>query len=157
MAQFADSAHWADHSPLFAHGYALHSVHPKLSFFSFPLDWDHGELTVVEMTVTVAGLQRTLNVLHNSEQPASCFAVLDTGTCLTADLLFGQLMQKLQHVYPVRKNTRVECKGQRYELGDFLIKVGSVGLGQNQNFRGILVEVCTISIYFIYFDLLITL
>ena len=80
-------------------------------------------------------------MLHNSEQPASCFSVLDTGTCLVADSLFDLLMLKLKGFYVPRKNAKVESRGQRYELGDFLIKIGSVVLGQNTSFKGILVEV----------------
>ncbi|KAK2187549.1 hypothetical protein NP493_162g05000, partial [Ridgeia piscesae] len=85
--------------------------------------------------------QRLVHVLHNSEQPASCFSVLDTGTCLVADSLFDLLMLKLKGFYVPRKNAKVESRGQRYELGDFLIKIGSVVLGQNTSFKGILVEV----------------
>ena len=38
-------------------------------------------------------------MLHNSEQPASCFAVLDTGVCLVADLPFNLLMLKMKDYY----------------------------------------------------------
>lgn len=85
--------------------------------------------------------QRLVHVLHNTEQPASCFAVLDTGTGLVADILYDHLMLKLKGFYTARKNNRVECKGQRYVYGDFIIKVGSVNIGQNMSFKGILVEV----------------
>ncbi len=80
--------------------------------------------------------------MHNSEQPASCFAVLDTGTCLVADSLLDLIIVKLKEFYTSRKNVRVEAKGQRYELADFIIKIGSVVVGQNTSFKGILVEVC---------------
>ena len=40
-----------------------------------------------------------------------------------------------------RKNAKFESKGQRYEMGDFVIKIGSVVLGANTSFKGILVEV----------------
>ena len=42
--------------------------------------------------------QRTLQVLHNSEQPASCFCVLDTAgqRCLVADIHMDLLMTKLK-------------------------------------------------------------
>ena len=40
--------------------------------------------------------QRVVHVMHNSEQPASCFCVLDTSTCLIADNLMGLLMLKLK-------------------------------------------------------------
>ena len=86
-------------------------------------------------------MARVVQVLHNSEQPASCFAVLDTGTCLVADILMDLLMTKLKDFYAPRKNAKLESKGQRFELGDFVIKIGSVVLGQNTSFKGILVEV----------------
>ena len=93
-----------------------------------------------------AGSQRLVHVLHNSEQPASCFSVLDTGTTLVADLLFEVLIVKLTQsksgkdsFYQQRKGFKIETKGPRYELGDFIIKIGSVSLASN--FKGILVEV----------------
>ena len=82
-----------------------------------------------------------VHVLHNSEQMASCIAVLDTGTCVVADSSFDLLMQKMRHFYAVRKNLRVESRGQRYQLVDFIVKVGSVVLGQTSSFKGVLVEV----------------
>jgi mediator of RNA polymerase II transcription subunit 20 len=78
-------------------------------------------------------------ILHSSEQPASCFAITDSGLCLTADTLFDGLMHKLKNYYPQRKNTKMEAKGQRYELGDFVLKVGSVTLAGS--FKGVVVEV----------------
>ncbi len=90
----------------------------------------------------MAAPQRVIHLMHNSEQPASCFAVLDTGTCLVADSLLDLIIVKLKEFYTSRKNVRVEAKGQRYELADFIIKIGSVVVGQNTSFKGILVEVC---------------
>jgi len=89
----------------------------------------------------VAVPARMVHVLHNSEQMASCIAVLDTGTCVVADSSFDLLMQKMRHFYAVRKNLRVESRGQRYQLVDFIVKVGSVVLGQTSSFKGVLVEV----------------
>ena len=93
-----------------------------------------------------AGNLRLVHVLHNSEQPASCFSILDTGTTLSADLLFEVLIVKLTQsksgkdsFYQQRKGFKIESKGPRYELGDFIIKIGSVSLASN--FKGILVEV----------------
>lgn len=92
---------------------------------------------------------RMVHVLHNTEQMASCIAVLDTGTCVVADSSFDLLMQKMRHFYAVRKNLRVESRGQRYQLVDFIVKVGSVVLGQTSSFKGVLVEVeylpCTVA------------
>lgn len=90
--------------------------------------------------------QRLIHVLHNSEQPASCFAVLDTGTTLITDVLFEVLIAKLTQTksgkdsfYQQRKGFKMEAKGPRYELSDFVIKIGSVSMASN--FKGILVEV----------------
>ncbi|CAH1783444.1 unnamed protein product, partial [Owenia fusiformis] len=90
---------------------------------------------------TATGANRMVHVLHNSQQPASCFAIVDTGTCLVADNLFDLIMLKLKSYYASRKNSKVESKGQRYELQDFAIKIGSVTIGQTMHFKGILVEV----------------
>ncbi|KAH3881709.1 mediator of RNA polymerase II transcription subunit 20-like [Dreissena polymorpha] len=90
--------------------------------------------------------QRSLHLLHNSEQPASCFSVLDTGTTLVADVLFEVLMAKLTQsksgkdgFYQQRKGFKIESKGPRFEISDFVIKIGSVSMASN--FKGILVEV----------------
>lgn len=83
-----------------------------------------------------------LHILHNSEQPASCFAILDTGTCLVADTLFDILVLKLKDFYTSgKKYNKMETKGVRYELGDFIIKIGSV-IMSGSIFKGILIEVC---------------
>ncbi|XP_052779363.1 mediator of RNA polymerase II transcription subunit 20-like [Mya arenaria] len=90
--------------------------------------------------------QRILHVLHNSEQPASCFAILDNGTTLVADVLFEVLVAKLTQsksgkdgYYERRKGLKIESKGPRFELSDFIVKIGSVSMASN--FKGILVEV----------------
>ncbi|GLV45723.1 Mediator complex subunit 20 [Carabus blaptoides fortunei] len=88
------------------------------------------------------GAQRTVHVLHNSEQPASVFSILDTGTkniSLAADGLFDLLMMKMTSIYTSKKQTKAESKGPRYEIGDFCVKLGSVSV--SQNFKGVLVEV----------------
>ncbi|XP_023230310.1 mediator of RNA polymerase II transcription subunit 20 [Centruroides vittatus] len=82
---------------------------------------------------------RAINVIHDSEHPATCFALLDTGTCLVADTQFDMLMLKMAGIYTPKKSTKIESKGPRYEVADFLVKVGSVSMGPS--FRGILVEV----------------
>lgn len=88
------------------------------------------------------GATRTVHILHNSEQPASVFSILESGTKnihVVADGLFDLLMMKLSHHYTSKKQTKIESKGPRFELGDFCVKLGSVTM--NQNFKGILVEV----------------
>ncbi|XP_005109215.1 mediator of RNA polymerase II transcription subunit 20 [Aplysia californica] len=82
---------------------------------------------------------KTLHILHNSEHPASCFAILDSGNTLVADTLFNGLMSNLKNYYQARKGAKIESKGQRYQLADFVLKIGSVSLAGS--FKGILVEV----------------
>ena len=55
-------------------------------------------------------LNKNLYILHNSEQPATVFSVLESNN-----------------------------KGPRFEIGDFLVKLGSVTVGGV--FKGVLVEV----------------
>lgn len=89
-----------------------------------------------------AGAQRTVHVLHNSEQPASVFAILESGSKvvpLIADGLFDLLMLKMTNIYTSKKQTKIESKGPRFEIGDFCVKLGSVTM--SQNFKGVLVEV----------------
>ncbi|GAB6031020.1 mediator complex subunit Med20 [Chamberlinius hualienensis] len=83
--------------------------------------------------------QRTVHVIRNSEQPTTCFALTDTGLCLIADLLYESLMNKLVGIYNPKKAIKIESKGSRYELSDFLVKIGSVSMGSS--FKGILIEV----------------
>ncbi|XP_067002563.1 mediator of RNA polymerase II transcription subunit 20 isoform X1 [Anabrus simplex] len=90
----------------------------------------------------LASTTKTVHVLHNSEQPASVFSILETGTKtipLVADGLFDLLMLKMTSIYTSKKQTKIESKGPRFEIGDFCVKLGSVTM--SQNFKGVLVEV----------------
>ncbi|XP_022109052.1 mediator of RNA polymerase II transcription subunit 20-like isoform X2 [Acanthaster planci] len=82
---------------------------------------------------------KLVHLMHNSEQPLTCFGITDTGACLITDGQFEGIMQKLKGFYTPRKSARVESKGQRFELGDFLVKIGIVSIGPHT--KGILVEV----------------
>ncbi|KAG5876547.1 hypothetical protein JTB14_010318 [Gonioctena quinquepunctata] len=93
-------------------------------------------------SVPQLGHQRTVHVLHNSEQPATVFSLLETGNKtipLATDGLFDLLMMKMSHFYTSKKQTKSESKGPRFEIGDFCVKLGSVTV--SSNFKGILVEV----------------
>ena len=86
-------------------------------------------------------IQRTLHVLHNSEYPATVFSVLEPPATsqtqtknqppatsnritFTTDYLFDLLLLKLSSVYQKNKqNQKIESKGNRYEIGDFVVKV----------------------------------
>lgn len=92
------------------------------------------------VTAQPGQLVKNLYILHNSEYPASVFSVLESNNksvTLTADNLFDLLMLKLTNVY--KKKTTIESKGPRFEIKDFLVKLGSVTVGGV--FKGILVEV----------------
>jgi len=83
---------------------------------------------------------KNLYILHNSEYPATVFSVLESNAktvTLTSDTLFDLLMLKLTNVY--KKKTTIESKGPRFEIRDFLVKLGSVTVGGV--FKGVLVEV----------------
>ena len=89
---------------------------------------------------TLPGPQRTLQILHNSEQPATVFSVLEHSErriTFTSDTLFDLLLLKLSNVYS--KKLRIEAKGPRFEIGDFSIKLGIVSVAGSG--KGILVEV----------------
>lgn len=93
-------------------------------------------------SVPQLGAQRTVHVLHNSEQPATVFSMLETGTKtihLSTDGLFDLLMMKMSSFYQSKKLTKAESKGPRFEIGDFCVKLGSVTV--SSNFKGVLVEV----------------
>lgn len=70
--------------------------------------------------------QRVLHVLHNSEHPATVFSIIEAHSgkprvTFTSDTLFDLLLLKLSNVYT--KKLRIESKGTRYEIGDFVVKV----------------------------------
>lgn len=92
---------------------------------------------------------RVLNVFHDSDHPASCFALLDTGTCLVSSSSLDALMLNMNNFYKMKNASKMESRGPKYQLGDFTCKIGSVTMGPS--FRGILIEVeygpCVVPIY----------
>lgn len=119
---------------------ALWKVHANQLFIALDHD-SSSSFSSTNSQVWSTGVQRTLHVLHNSEQPASAFAILESGNKvvpLIADGLFDLLMYKISSVY-TNKMQKMESKGPRFEIGDFCVKLGSVTI--NQNFKGVLVEV----------------
>lgn len=98
--------------------------------------------SVPSLSVPGSG-QRILHVLHNSEEPTSVYCLLEGGIkpiIMVADNLMDFLLPKLGYMYSCnKKQTTIESKGNRYELGDFVIKLGSVSM--SGSFKGILVEV----------------
>lgn len=80
-----------------------------------------------------------VHVFHDSEHPASVFSLLDSGMCLVADSNFDGLMTNISSFYQAKKASKMESKGPKFILGDFVIKIGSVSMGTT--FRGILLEI----------------
>ena len=74
---------------------------------------------------------KVLNIIHISEQPATCYTLLDTGTSVAVD---NNLMLSMSGLYHTKKSSKMECKGPKYELNDFVIKIGSVSTGPS--FKG---------------------
>jgi len=89
-----------------------------------------------------AGQNKNLYILHNSEYPATVFSVIESGNktvSITTEPLFDLLVLKIQSNSFYQKKIRIESKGPRFELKDFLIKLGSVTIAGTV--KGILVEV----------------
>lgn len=89
---------------------------------------------------SLGGPPRTLHVLHNSEQPATVFSVLEHSEkriTFTSDTLFDLLLLKLSNVYS--RKLKIESKGPRFEIGDFVVKIGIVSVAGSS--KGVLVEV----------------
>jgi len=86
---------------------------------------------------------KTIHLCHASDYPSSTFALVaetpGSGASVVADTMFDQLMAKLSNAYATRPQSKIECRGSKYELGDFLVKVGAVTLGAS--FKGVLIEV----------------
>ena len=62
---------------------------------------------------------KTLNVMHNSEYPATVFSVLESGPksiIFSSDTLFDLLLLKLSNVY-MKHSKKIESKGPRFEVG----------------------------------------
>ena len=68
-----------------------------------------------------------ITIHHHTEQPATVFSVLENAgktVVFTSDTLFDLLLLKLTNVYS--KKFKIESKGARFEIGDFLVKLGIV-------------------------------
>ncbi|KFD49435.1 hypothetical protein M513_09702, partial [Trichuris suis] len=89
-----------------------------------------------------ASNQKPLHVFHCSDYPASTFAISGDSAdaaYVAADLMFFQLIKKLQGAYVTKPISKVECRGKKYKLADFAIRasVASI-LG---SFKAVLVEI----------------
>nr|CAH7751410.1 unnamed protein product [Callosobruchus chinensis] len=69
------------------------------------------------------GHQRIVHVLHNSEQPATVFSILESGTKtipLATDGLFDLLMMKMSSFYTSKKQTKADQKDLALKLVIFV-------------------------------------
>lgn len=91
---------------------------------------------------TGCGTTRKLHIAHNSEAPATTYAVLDTGNkqvTLSADIMFDLMLPRINHMYTAKKNLKIESKGAKFEISDFVVKMGNVYM--SGHYKGILIEV----------------
>jgi len=110
---------------------------------NFILDCDTHMITA-NVQNTAPGVQpKKFSLMHNSEMPNSTFAVIESHNkqvCLSSDLLFDVLMPRINQVMTSKKNLKIESKGTRFTVDDFIVKIGIVTMSSGQ-YRGILVEV----------------
>ncbi|XP_070559218.1 mediator of RNA polymerase II transcription subunit 20-like [Ptychodera flava] len=98
-----------------------------------------------QSSTAVSGAQKTVHLMHNSEQPLTTYSVLENlsspwnSNCLVADSNFDNMIQKMKGFYMPRKTAKIESKGQHYEIGDFVVKIGTVSVGPST--KGVLIEV----------------
>ncbi|XP_004227208.2 mediator of RNA polymerase II transcription subunit 20-like [Ciona intestinalis] len=82
---------------------------------------------------------KTLHLIHSTEYPASRFACFEDGPSIVSDVMLPSFLSKLRSVWQPRKGGRIESKGHRYELGDFVLKTGIISMGPST--KGISLEV----------------
>lgn len=83
--------------------------------------------------------QKTLNLLMSSEYPLTAFSLIKNGPTIVVDSSFEQIITTLSNFYSLKKLARMEVRGQKWILNDFVIKLGSCTLGAN--FRAIMLEI----------------
>ena len=65
--------------------------------------------------------------------------MFEEGSFLVTDVMIVSFLSKLRDFWQPKKGGKIESKGNRYELGDFIIKVGIVTVGPNT--KGVAIEV----------------
>jgi len=83
--------------------------------------------------------QKVLNHITASEYPASAFSLIENGPTIVTDSSFDQILTNLGSFYSPKKLARMEVRGQRWTLVDFVIKLGSCTMGPN--FKAIVAEI----------------
>lgn len=83
--------------------------------------------------------QKTLNLILSSEYPASAFSLIENGSTIVADASFENIISTLSNYYSPKKLARMEVRGQKWTLYDFVVKLGACTMGAN--FKAIVVEI----------------
>ena len=65
--------------------------------------------------------------------------ITDQSSCIIAERSFDLILTKLSDTYQPHKLATIEAKGKRCELGDFVIKFGSIFVGTS--FKCLVLEV----------------
>lgn len=89
--------------------------------------------------ITTMPTPKVLNLILASEYPASAFSLIENGPTIVSDSSFDQILTNLSNFYSPRKLARMEVRGQRWTLGDFVIKLGQCTMGPN--FKAIVGEI----------------
>lgn len=82
---------------------------------------------------------KLINLVHCSESPELMFSVLENNMCMVSEVGFDSIVSKLKAFYTPRKGGKIEVKGTKYSLADFIIKVGNIT--QVSSFKGLTLEV----------------
>lgn len=109
--------------------------------------------------ITTANETRVLSLITASEYPASAFSIIEkssgpstssTGTSTTSssnsctvvtDSSIEQILTNLSLFYSKKVHIRMEVRGQRWTLNDFVIKLGSCTLGGGNAFKAVVAEI----------------
>ncbi|PAA85846.1 hypothetical protein BOX15_Mlig029932g1, partial [Macrostomum lignano] len=90
---------------------------------------------------------RTLHVVASSEAPVSSY-ILPSGSSIeaaagplvSADSMFGLLLGQLRALYQAKPGQAVHCRGPKYRLADFTVRLATAVFGQSNSVKGVFVE-----------------
>lgn len=86
------------------------------------------------------GSGKTLNLITHSDYPASAFSIMEGSQCtIVSDTIFENILVSLSSFYTPKKSARIEVKGLRWALSDFVVKIGSCTMASH--FKAIIVEI----------------
>lgn len=109
----------------------------KAGTFSVECDTYYSNPGVV-MTVP-PNSTKVLNVLTSSEYPTTAFSLFENGSTIVTDSSFDLILANLGAFYTAKKLARMEVKGQRWSLNDFIVKIGPCTMGPN--FKAVVAEI----------------